>query len=91
LLLQQECGCVIGTDYPWPVVSPDTAISQARANITEFRQRKGFVEESRRVYQKHGSRNPNRNGTVKTRGPKADPQDKVTQKMPQEDPQQSLF
>jgi deoxyribodipyrimidine photo-lyase len=65
LLLQQECGCLIGRDYPWPVVNPDSAISDARARIAAFRSSEGFLEESRRVYQKHGSRNPNRNGTVR--------------------------
>jgi len=58
----------VGEDYPWPVVDPDTAISKARSNITEFRQRKGYVEESKRVYEKHGSRNPNRNGNPAPRG-----------------------
>lgn len=67
-LIQQECGCIVGEDYPWPVVDPDTAISKARSNITEFRQRKGYVEESKRVYEKHGSRNPNRNGNPAPRG-----------------------
>ena len=94
LLIQHECGCLIGTHYPWPVVNPDTAISQARANITEFRQSKGFMEESRRVYQKHGSRNPNRNGTVKTRSIKTG-QGKLKENADQpvvvDDPQQSLF
>ncbi|HEX4855575.1 MAG TPA: FAD-binding domain-containing protein [Limnobacter sp.] len=67
LLIQQECGCLIGQHYPRPVVEPDTAISQARARITAFRNSEGFAEESKRVYQKHGSRNPNRNGTVRSK------------------------
>jgi deoxyribodipyrimidine photo-lyase len=89
LLIQQECGCSIGEHYPWPIVNPDTAISQARANITEFRHRKGFAEEAKRVYEKHGSRNPNRNGTVRTKKGKT-----KTDKQPEtelQDTQQSLF
>jgi len=89
LLIQQECGCKIGEHYPWPIVNPDTAISQARANITEFRHRKGFAEEAKRVYEKHGSRNPNRNGTVKTKRGKSKKEKQAD--MVQEDAQQSLF
>jgi deoxyribodipyrimidine photo-lyase len=91
LLIQQECGCFIGEHYPWPIVNPDTAISQARANITEFRHRKGFVEESKRVYEKHGSRNPNRNGTVKAKRTKQGKQDETNDAAFQENAQQSLF
>ena len=89
LLIQQECGCRIGEHYPVPIVNPDTAISQARANITEFRHRQGFVEESKRVYEKHGSRNPARNGTVKAKRSKK----KETQNRDalQDNSQQSLF
>lgn len=89
LLIQQECNCRIGEHYPWPIVNPDTAISQARANITEFRHRKGFAEEAKRVYEKHGSRNPNRNGTAKPKRNKAE-QEK-TLDAEQENTQQSLF
>jgi len=89
LLIQQECECFIGKNYPWPIVNPDTAISQARANITEFRHRKGFVEESRRVYEKHGSRNPNRNGMVKLKRTEAKHGKPETSL--QDDAQQSLF
>lgn len=87
LLIQQECGCRIGEQYPWPIVNPDTAISQARANITEFRHRKGFAEEAKRVYEKHGSRNPNRNGSPPKRGKKKQADEPAIQA----DPQQSLF
>ena len=80
---------MIGVDYPWPVVDPDTAISKARSNITEFRHRKGFVEESNRVYEKHGSRNPNRNGSVT---PKRRSQKKRSdESIIETDTQQSLF
>ncbi|MCR2746965.1 cryptochrome/deoxyribodipyrimidine photo-lyase family protein [Limnobacter parvus] len=91
LLLQQECGCTIGEDYPWPVVNPDTAIAQARANITEFRQRKGFVEESKRVYEKHGSRNPNRNGTLKRKRSNVKQKDGAVEAEAPDNAQQSLF
>jgi len=91
LLLQQECGCKIGEHYPWPIVNPDTAISKARTNITEFRHRQGFLEESKRVYEKHGSRNPNRNGAPKPKRLKnaKAPEDGIS--TPLNDKQQSLF
>lgn len=67
LIIQQECQCHIGKDYPWPVVNPDTAIAQARSNISEFRKSEGFFEEAKRVYEKHGSRKANRNGKPKAK------------------------
>lgn len=65
-LLAQSLGFNKGEDYPNPVVDPDRAISDARAKITAFRKQEGFAEEAKKVYEKHGSRNPNRNGAVKT-------------------------
>ncbi|HEX4843795.1 MAG TPA: deoxyribodipyrimidine photo-lyase/cryptochrome family protein [Limnobacter sp.] len=89
ILLQQECGVLIGRDYPLPIVNPDTAIAQARANITEFRHREGFAEEARRVYNKHGSRNPNRNGTPKRS--KQASTEQPTSEPESQNAQQSLF
>lgn len=92
LLLQQECGCLIGRDYPWPVVDPDSAIAQARARITAFRNSEGFQAESKRVYQKHGSRNPNRNGTVRSKTGETKKRNKTPPATEEADnPQQSLF
>lgn len=92
ILLQQECGCLIGENYPSPIVNPDTAIAKARANITDFRHQQGFVEEAKRVYQKHGSRNPNRNGTVSStrKTSKAKKQNEDLEAL-QDNGQQSLF
>ncbi|MDH4395767.1 MAG: deoxyribodipyrimidine photo-lyase/cryptochrome family protein [Limnobacter sp.] len=64
-LLAHTSGFKPGVDYPRPVVNPDSAISDARSKITAFRKQEGFAEEAKKVYQKHGSRNPNRNGVVK--------------------------
>ena len=64
-LLAQSVGFKPGLDYPLPVVNPHTAISDARAKISAFRKQEGFAEEAKKVYQKHGSRNPNRNGVVR--------------------------
>lgn len=64
-LLAQSLGFIKGVDYPLPIVDPDQAISDARAKITSFRKQEGFAQESQKVYQKHGSRNPNRNGIAK--------------------------
>lgn len=66
-LIQNDCVCLIGRDYPLPVVDPDTAISQARSKLTQFRKQAGFAQEAKRVYTKHGSRNAQREGVRKSR------------------------
>ncbi|NNM00474.1 MAG: deoxyribodipyrimidine photo-lyase/cryptochrome family protein, partial [Gammaproteobacteria bacterium] len=55
-LLQESAGCVIGRDYPAPIVDHATAYNAARQRI--FRARGSFEArtESRRVFVKHGSR-----------------------------------
>lgn len=66
-LIQQDTGCIVGEVYPAPIVNPDTAISVARQNMTAWRKSPQFAQLARAVYIKHGSRNPNRNGTPKPR------------------------
>ncbi|MCQ8896020.1 deoxyribodipyrimidine photo-lyase/cryptochrome family protein [Limnobacter humi] len=89
IIIQHDCGCVVGRHYPQPIVNPDTAISEARMKITAFRHQLGFVEEARRVYEKHGSRNPDRNGRPKRTQRRL--VDEPSADHPGEAAQQSLF
>ena len=55
-LVQQAAGCVIGKDYPAPVVDHATAYEQARDRVYAVRRGQDSRDEAQRVYQKHGSR-----------------------------------
>lgn len=46
----------LGSDYPMPIVDHATAIKSARSKIAKIRKSSDFKEQSRMVYQKHGSR-----------------------------------
>lgn len=55
-MMQQMTGCVIGRDYPLPIVHHETAYASARDRmhaITRAAQRSGSAQ---RVYDRHGSR-----------------------------------
>lgn len=54
--VQREAGCLIGRDYPPPLVDVDQGLRAARARYSEWRQRPGLREESRQVFVRHGSR-----------------------------------
>jgi len=59
--LQRKAGCVIGKDYPAPIVEHGPSYSSARKRIYSARRKSEVREESKRVYEKHGSRRrPNR-------------------------------
>lgn len=53
---QQWSGCVIGKDYPAPIVEHATAYKQARERIHSVRRKNEARSEAKRVYVKHGSR-----------------------------------
>ncbi|MEM6730965.1 MAG: FAD-binding domain-containing protein, partial [Myxococcota bacterium] len=55
-LLQRTSGCVIGEDYPEPIVDHKTAYKEARERIYAVRRTDESKVEAERVYQKHGSR-----------------------------------
>jgi deoxyribodipyrimidine photo-lyase len=57
--LQQQFGCVIGRDYPAPVVSASQAVTVARARLSQWlaQHRSAFELEKRQVFQRHASRN----------------------------------
>ena len=54
--VQRKAGCVLGRDYPMPVVDHREAYGLARKRMGEIRRRPEVREESSRVLGKHGSR-----------------------------------
>lgn len=75
--LQQEIGVIIGTTYPEPVVDHIATARYARETLWALRREPDAREEARRVFDKHGSRNPAREGRrsakTKTASSKDDP------------------
>lgn len=62
-MMQRMCGCVIGRDYPKPIVEHTTAYQRARERIFQARSTQAARQQAKTVYQKHGSRRrPNRPG-----------------------------
>jgi deoxyribodipyrimidine photo-lyase len=55
-LMQQETGCILGRDYPMPVVDHIEAARSARERLTVIRRSAGYSTEAKRVFQQHGSR-----------------------------------
>ncbi len=55
-MLQREVGCIIGADYPAPVVDHGLAYRTAKAKMFRWRQKTGLREEARQVMRRHGSR-----------------------------------
>jgi deoxyribodipyrimidine photo-lyase len=58
--LQQEIGCVIGRDYPAPIVDHLTAYGQAQRRLQAARREGKRSGASMDVFQRHGSRRKNR-------------------------------
>ena len=61
-MLQQQTGVIIGQHYPEPVVDHLATARYARETLWGLRREDGVREEARRVFEKHGSRNPAREG-----------------------------
>jgi deoxyribodipyrimidine photo-lyase len=53
---QQRVGCLLGIDYPLPIVDPTVAAREARERIWALRQAPGFREQAMAIHHKHGSR-----------------------------------
>lgn len=53
--VQAQCGCVIGRDYPGPVVQPDAGRQNCR-QLYAIKASLKAKQEAQQVYQKHGSR-----------------------------------
>lgn len=69
---QMRAGCVIGLDYPAPVVEHLAAARAARDAVWAVRRLPEAGAEARRVFVQHGSRNPDREGMRRRRKAKAD-------------------
>ncbi len=61
-VLQEHLGVIIGRDYPAPVVDHLATARRARDILWSLRRDADVRDESRRVFDKHGSRNPQREG-----------------------------
>ncbi|MFZ9283052.1 MAG: FAD-binding domain-containing protein [Prochlorococcaceae cyanobacterium] len=53
---QQASGCIVGRDYPLPIVDWQQAAAQARDRLWALRQERGFAETADVIQQRHGSR-----------------------------------
>lgn len=53
---QVAAGCVLGKDYPKPVIDHAEAVRQARAKFTELKRRVEHRAAAREVFVRHGSR-----------------------------------
>uniref|UniRef100_A0A7S2TLW3 Cryptochrome/DNA photolyase FAD-binding domain-containing protein n=1 Tax=Lotharella oceanica TaxID=641309 RepID=A0A7S2TLW3_9EUKA len=54
--VQQSSGCIIGKDYPGPIVDLKEMYKESRARIGAVRKQLKSKEEAKKVYEKHGSR-----------------------------------
>jgi deoxyribodipyrimidine photo-lyase len=69
---QRRAGCMLGVDYPLPLVDHVIAAREARGRLTAIRALAGYRDESQRVFRKHGSR---KKRTASARKPKPRPAD----------------
>lgn len=56
LAVQERVGCVLGVQYPLPLVQPAQAAREARDRIWALRQLPGFREQAQEIVRQHGSR-----------------------------------
>lgn len=71
LNMQQDKGCVLGEDYPEPIVDHVVALREARARFTDFKKlHPDFWEHAKALHNKHGSRRK-RNKTKSSKSKKA--------------------
>jgi len=76
LITQQRLGCVLGLDYPQPIVEPAAAARQARDRLWARRRQPGFRERADAILQQHGSRRSSprtRSGGQRRRASRAAP------------------
>jgi deoxyribodipyrimidine photo-lyase len=65
--LQEEANCLLGKDYPYPIVDLVQSSRDARDAVWAIRKGQPFNEQAKAIYNKHGSRNPAREGLTKTK------------------------
>ena len=54
--IQKESGCIIGKDYPEPIVNHHLAVAEARKKMSRVRRTQGARTEASEIKTKHGSR-----------------------------------
>ena len=54
--VQSQVGCVVGRDYPMPIVEHRTAYKSAQEKIFAIRQSNSAIDEAKLIFVKHGSR-----------------------------------
>lgn len=54
--LQREFKCIIGKDYPAPLINFETAYREAKRKMQNIRKNKNFSQETNRIIKKHASR-----------------------------------
>lgn len=54
--VQRGCGCIIGTDYPLPIVDHATSYRHATSEFAKVRAQAQTKAEAAEVYERHGSR-----------------------------------
>ncbi|MFM7087813.1 MAG: deoxyribodipyrimidine photo-lyase/cryptochrome family protein [Cyanobium sp.] len=71
--LQERLGCLLGRDYPLPIVSVQEAARRARDHLWNLRRQEGFPALADAIQQRHGSRRsglrPPRSGRPLRSGP----------------------
>ena len=65
---QGEYGCLLGRDYPKPIVEHAAAYREAKRRVAEYRRRPETREAAREVFLKHGSRKRSTRDELKNRG-----------------------
>ncbi len=71
-LIQEQVGCVLGKDYPLPVIELQQASRRARDLVWGVREEAQFAQQAQAVFQKLGSRNKQREGKRGAKNTKAD-------------------
>lgn len=56
LSMQRDLKCIIGRDYPSPIVNHSQAVKSAREKIIFIKKQESFRDKSEKIYQKLGSR-----------------------------------
>ena len=60
--LQAQYGCVLGRDYPNAIVDVTQAGREAKERFHAWRKQSGMAAVAQQVFEKHGSRSPQRSG-----------------------------
>jgi deoxyribodipyrimidine photo-lyase len=66
-LVQEQTGCILDLDYPLPIVDLQSASQRARQAVWGVRNGIEFRDEAQAIFDKHGSRQSNRDSQKQTR------------------------